>query len=139
MKKVIDIHTHIGGPGDSGSGCRMSHEFTFSPAFGAMLIALQASINEAIDKGEIDPSHFLFGSDFPIPIIDINIFEKPGGLQELLELIKNRGNPLTLNETGFLAVTLTQDRRPFSWFEGALRAWGITSLHNQFPSLEKRG
>jgi len=29
---------------------------------------------------------------------------------------------LTLNETGFLAVTLTQDRRLFSWFEGALRA-----------------
>lgn len=37
------MHIHIGGPGDSGSGCRMSHEFMFSPAFAAMLIALKAT------------------------------------------------------------------------------------------------
>ncbi len=43
MLKIIDIHIHIGGPGDSGSGCRMSNEFIFSPAFGAMLIALKAT------------------------------------------------------------------------------------------------
>lgn len=43
MAGVIDIHIHIGGPGDSGSGCRMSPEFIFSPAFAAMLIALKAS------------------------------------------------------------------------------------------------
>jgi mannonate dehydratase len=42
-RKVIDIHVHIGGPGDSGSGCRMSSQFMFSPAFLAMLIALKAS------------------------------------------------------------------------------------------------
>ncbi|MDH5768245.1 MAG: amidohydrolase family protein [Nitrospirota bacterium] len=43
MPGVIDIHIHIGGPGDSGSGCRMSNQFIFSPAFAAMLIALKAS------------------------------------------------------------------------------------------------
>jgi predicted TIM-barrel fold metal-dependent hydrolase len=42
-KKVIDIHVHIGGPGDSGSGCRMSAQFIVSPAFVAMLIALKVS------------------------------------------------------------------------------------------------
>ena len=36
-KSVIDVHVHIGGTGDSGSGCRMSHEFIFSFAFAAML------------------------------------------------------------------------------------------------------
>ncbi len=54
-------------------------------------------IRRTIDKGEIDPSRFLFGSDFPIPIIDINVFKKPGGLQELLEWVKNKGNPLDNN------------------------------------------
>ena len=48
--KIIDIHIHIGGPGDSGSGCRMSHEFIFSPAFGAMLIALRASLFDLKDE-----------------------------------------------------------------------------------------
>jgi predicted TIM-barrel fold metal-dependent hydrolase len=43
MLKIIDIHVHIGGPGDSGSGCRMSNEFIFSPAFAAMLIALRTT------------------------------------------------------------------------------------------------
>jgi len=43
MPRVIDIHIHIGGPGDSGSGCRMSNQFIFSPAFATMLIALKAS------------------------------------------------------------------------------------------------
>ncbi|HSB05680.1 MAG TPA: hypothetical protein VLK23_10850, partial [Thermodesulfobacteriota bacterium] len=54
-------------------------------------------IRKIINKGEIDPSRFLFGSDFPIPIIDINIFKKPGGLQELFEWIKDKGNPLDNN------------------------------------------
>ncbi len=49
-KKVIDIHIHIGGPGDSGSGCRMSDRFIFSPAFVAMLIALKASPFEVKDE-----------------------------------------------------------------------------------------
>jgi len=43
-KKVIDIHVHMGGPGDSGSGCRMSFQFIFSPAFAAMLITLKATL-----------------------------------------------------------------------------------------------
>jgi predicted TIM-barrel fold metal-dependent hydrolase len=43
MPGIIDIHIHIGGPGDSGSGCRMSPEFILSPAFVVMLIALKAS------------------------------------------------------------------------------------------------
>ncbi len=49
-KKVVDIHIHIGGPGDSGSGCRMSSQFIFSPAFVAMLIALKASPFEIRDE-----------------------------------------------------------------------------------------
>jgi len=50
MSGVIDIHIHIGGPGDSGSGCRMSPEFIFSPAFAAMLIALKASPFDVRDE-----------------------------------------------------------------------------------------
>ena len=49
-KKVVDIHVHIGGTGDSGSGCRMSPHFVLSPAFGAMLIALKASPFEIKDE-----------------------------------------------------------------------------------------
>lgn len=48
--KVIDIHVHIGGPGDSGSGCRMSNEFIFSPAFGVMLLALRANPFDVKDE-----------------------------------------------------------------------------------------
>ncbi len=43
-KKVIDAHMHIGGPGDSGSSCRMSFQFIFSPAFAAMLMTLKATL-----------------------------------------------------------------------------------------------
>jgi predicted TIM-barrel fold metal-dependent hydrolase len=49
-RRVIDIHVHIGGPGDSGSGCRMSHEFILSPAFAAMFIALNASFFDTRDE-----------------------------------------------------------------------------------------
>jgi predicted TIM-barrel fold metal-dependent hydrolase len=49
-KKVVDIHVHIGGTGDSGSGCKMSPQFIFSPAFVAMLIALKASPFEIKDE-----------------------------------------------------------------------------------------
>ena len=49
-RKVIDIHVHMGGTGDSGSGCRMSHEFIFSFAFAAMLIALKATPFELGDE-----------------------------------------------------------------------------------------
>lgn len=41
-KKVVDIHTHIMGPGDSGKGCRMSKEFIVSPAFASMLSDLKS-------------------------------------------------------------------------------------------------
>ncbi len=49
-KKVIDIHIHIGGTGDTGSGCRMSHEFIFSFAFAAMLITLKVTPFELGDE-----------------------------------------------------------------------------------------
>jgi uncharacterized protein len=49
-KKVIDIHIHIGGPGDSGSGCRMSSQFVMSPAFIAMILAMKASPFEIRDE-----------------------------------------------------------------------------------------
>ena len=42
-KKVIDIHTHIMGPGDSGKGCRMSREFILSPTFASMLSVLKTA------------------------------------------------------------------------------------------------
>ena len=42
MPPIVDIHIHIGGPGDSGSGCRMSYQFILSAAFAAMLVALKA-------------------------------------------------------------------------------------------------
>jgi len=41
--KVIDIHMHICGAGDSMAGCRMSNEFILSPAFAAMLMSLNAT------------------------------------------------------------------------------------------------
>ena len=49
-RTVIDVHIHIGGTGDSGSGCRMSHEFIFSFAFAAMLIALKATPFDLNDR-----------------------------------------------------------------------------------------
>ncbi len=49
-RKVIDVHIHIGGTGDSGSGCRMSHEFIFSFAFAAMLVALKATPFDLNDR-----------------------------------------------------------------------------------------
>ncbi len=51
MSKVIDIHVHIGGPGDSGSGCSMSPQFIISPAFGFMLASLGATPCDVTDAG----------------------------------------------------------------------------------------
>jgi len=48
--KVIDIHVHMGGIGDSGSGCRMSREFIFSFAFAAMLVTLKVTPFELGDE-----------------------------------------------------------------------------------------
>ncbi len=49
-EKVVDIHVHFGGTGDSGSGCRMSMEFMASPAFLAMLIVMKASPADVSDE-----------------------------------------------------------------------------------------
>ncbi len=49
-KKIVDIHVHVGGTGDSGSGCRMSMEFMASPAFLAMLIVMKASPVDVNDE-----------------------------------------------------------------------------------------
>ena len=49
-RKVIDVHVHIGGVGDSGSGCRMSREFIFSFAFAAMLTTLKTTPFELGDE-----------------------------------------------------------------------------------------
>ncbi len=51
MAKVIDVHVHIGGPGDSGSGCLMSSSFMLSPAFAFMLLSLGASPKDITDNG----------------------------------------------------------------------------------------
>lgn len=48
--KVIDIHLHIGGAGDSMAGCRMSNEFILSPAFASMLMSLKASPFDITDN-----------------------------------------------------------------------------------------
>lgn len=54
-------------------------------------------INEEISQGTVSPSRFIYGSDFPIPIVDINIFKSPFNPKELLEHIKEQGNPLDNN------------------------------------------
>ncbi|MDH5201830.1 MAG: amidohydrolase, partial [Nitrospirota bacterium] len=56
-------------------------------------------INEEISKGTLNPRRFLYGSDFPIPIVDITIFKNLLNLHELLEHIKKLGNPLDNNYT----------------------------------------
>ena len=40
-------------------------------------------------------------------------------------VLRSLRNRPTLNETGFVTVTLTKTPGVFSWFEGALRAWSI--------------
>lgn len=47
--KVIDIHVHIGGTGDSMAGCRMSNEFILSPVFSSMLDLLNTTPLEVRD------------------------------------------------------------------------------------------
>jgi predicted TIM-barrel fold metal-dependent hydrolase len=54
-------------------------------------------INEFIDEGSIEPSRFLFGSDFPIPIVDINVYDKPLDFNEMITHLKDGGNPLDNN------------------------------------------
>ncbi len=54
-------------------------------------------IKEEIGQGTIPPSRFLYGSDFPIPIVNINLFKEPLNLKELLEHMGEKGNPLDNN------------------------------------------
>jgi mannonate dehydratase len=55
------------------------------------------AINAFIDEGSIEPSRFLFGSDFPIPIVDINVYDKPLDFNEMITHLKDGGNPLDNN------------------------------------------
>jgi hypothetical protein len=54
-------------------------------------------IHKEIKKGTITPDRFLYGSDFPVPIVDINLFKDPLNLKELQEHITGQGNPLDHN------------------------------------------
>jgi predicted TIM-barrel fold metal-dependent hydrolase len=47
-----------------------------------------------IEEGKISPKRFLYGSDFPMPAVDINLFRKPLSSHELLEHIRGQGNLL---------------------------------------------
>ena len=47
-----------------------------------------------IEEGKISPKRFLYGSDFPMPAVDINLYKKPLNSHELLEHIKGQGNLL---------------------------------------------
>ncbi len=67
MGKVIDIHIHIGGPGDEpSSGCFFSEKFIWSPAFLAMLIVTNSLFKRITTKsvrekvvGEINSSKLI--------------------------------------------------------------------------------
>ena len=54
-------------------------------------------INAEVREGTISPQRFLYGSDFPIPIVDINIFKRPLEIRELLEHVGKQENPLDEN------------------------------------------
>ena len=54
-------------------------------------------INKEIERKKISPSRFLYGSDFPIPIVDINMFTEAMHPHELLQHISQQGNPLDNN------------------------------------------
>jgi predicted TIM-barrel fold metal-dependent hydrolase len=47
-----------------------------------------------IEEGRISPKRFLYGSDFPMPAVDINVIKGPIGPGELIEHIGGRGNLL---------------------------------------------
>jgi predicted TIM-barrel fold metal-dependent hydrolase len=54
-------------------------------------------IKREIREGSISAGRFLYGSDFPVPAVDINRIEKPLGPRELREHIKTQGNMLDSN------------------------------------------
>ena len=47
-----------------------------------------------IEEGRISPERFLYGSDFPMPVVDINIVKRPLNAMELIDHIKGQGNLL---------------------------------------------
>ena len=110
--KVIDIHIHIGGIGDSGSGCRMSYPFIFSFAFAAMLIALKTTpfdlndetmrerILEAIGTSEKIDYGVLLALDGVYQVVDIALAQRPLDLRGLLRQGIKRKNPLDENYPG---------------------------------------
>jgi uncharacterized protein len=48
--KVIDVHVHIMGPGDSGKGCKMSKEFIFGTTFASMLSVFRTTPFDVTDE-----------------------------------------------------------------------------------------
>jgi predicted TIM-barrel fold metal-dependent hydrolase len=51
-------------------------------------------IKREIEDGRISPKRFLYGSDFPMPMVDINTVKKPLNAHELLDHIRGQGNLL---------------------------------------------
>jgi predicted TIM-barrel fold metal-dependent hydrolase len=51
-------------------------------------------IIDEIEEGRISPARFLYGSDFPMPAIDINIIKRPLNVMELVDHMGVRGNLL---------------------------------------------
>ncbi|MDA8431737.1 MAG: amidohydrolase family protein [Nitrospiraceae bacterium] len=51
-------------------------------------------IVQEIAEGRISPRRFLYGSDFPMPAVDINVFRDPLSPHEMMTHIRERGNPL---------------------------------------------
>jgi hypothetical protein len=47
-----------------------------------------------IGDGRISPKRFLYGSDFPMPAVDINVFKRPLSPNEMLQHITGQGNLL---------------------------------------------
>jgi predicted TIM-barrel fold metal-dependent hydrolase len=47
-----------------------------------------------IGEGRISPKRFLYGSDFPMPAVDINLFKKSLSPHEMLTQMRGRGNRL---------------------------------------------
>jgi len=51
-------------------------------------------IRREIEEGRISPKRFLYGSDFPMPAVDINVVKEPLSTSELAEHISGQGNLL---------------------------------------------
>jgi predicted TIM-barrel fold metal-dependent hydrolase len=51
-------------------------------------------IIDEIEEGRISPKRFLYGSDFPMPAVDINIVKRPLNAVELVDHMRARGNLL---------------------------------------------